>query len=70
MIDPAGRQLAFLPTGPTHQQGDFEDWKGIPSNVEFGIGDEKTMLYVTIDKSLFRIRTKTEGYHHVYRSGR
>lgn len=65
-----GTELAFLPTGPTNQQGEFEEWKGIPSNVEFGTGDEKNVLYVTIDKSLYRIRTKTEGYHHAYRSRR
>jgi gluconolactonase len=70
VIDPAGNELAFLPTGPPNQQGEFEDWKGIPSNVEFGIGDDKNMLYVTIDKSLYRIRTKTEAYHHAYRSER
>jgi gluconolactonase len=63
VTDPAGKQLAFIPTGPTGQRGLFEDWKGIPSNVEFGIGDEANMLYVTIDKSLYRIRLKTRGFH-------
>jgi gluconolactonase len=41
----------------------FDDWKGIPSNVEFGIGKDSDMLYVTIDKGLYRIRLKTRGYH-------
>ncbi len=63
VIDPAGNTLAFIPTGPTNQSGLFEEWKGIPSNVEFGIGDESDMLYVTIDKSLYRIRLKTRGFH-------
>jgi len=36
VIDPAGRELAFVETGPRHQQDLFDDWKGIPSNVEFG----------------------------------
>lgn len=63
VIDPNGIELAFLPTGPTNQSGLFEDWKGIPSNVEFGIGDESDRLYVTIDKSLYRIRVKTRGFH-------
>jgi gluconolactonase len=63
VIDPEGKELAFLPTGPTNQSGLFEDWKGIPSNVEFGIGDEANMLYVTIDKSLNRIPVKTRGFH-------
>ncbi len=68
VIDPSGNELAFLPTGPRDQSGAFEDWRGIPSNVEFGIGEEKNVLYVTIDKSLYRVRVKTEGYHHVLRS--
>jgi gluconolactonase len=63
IIDRTGKELAFLPTGPTNQSGLFEDWKGIPSNVEFGIGDESNMLYVTIDKSLYRIRLETRGFH-------
>jgi gluconolactonase len=63
VIDPTGKELAFVPTGPTNQTGLFENWKGIPSNVEFGIGDESNMLYVTIDKSLYRIRLKTHGFH-------
>ena len=63
VIDPTGKELAFLPTGPAKQSGLFEDWKGIPSNVEFGLGSESNLLYVTIDKSLWRIRLKTHGFH-------
>lgn len=63
VIDPAGKELAFIPTGPTNQSGLFEDWRGIPSNVEFGSGDETNTLYVTIDKSLYRIRLKVRGFH-------
>ncbi len=63
VVDPAGKQLAFIATGPTDQHGLFEDWKGIPSNVEFGIGDDSHTLYVTIDKNLYRIRVKTTGFH-------
>ena len=63
VIDPTGRELAFLPTGPEKQGGLFEDWKGIPSNVEFGIGEEENILYVTIDKTLQRITVKTKGIH-------
>jgi gluconolactonase len=63
VIDPTGKELAFLPTGPTNQSGLFEDWKGIPSNVEFGAGADSNVLYVTIDKSLHRIRVKTHGFH-------
>ncbi len=63
VIDSNGKELAFIPTGPTNQTGVFEDWKGIPSNVEFGIGEDSNLLYVTIDKSLYRIRLKTRGFH-------
>lgn len=63
VVDPAGKELAFMPTGPTGQKGLFENWKGIPSNVEFGNGAEGGMLYVTIDKGLYRIRLKTRGFH-------
>lgn len=63
VVEPSGRELAFLPTGPENQGGLFEDWKGIPSNVEFGIGDEEHILYVTIDKTLHRIPVKTKGIH-------
>jgi gluconolactonase len=63
VTDPQGKELAFLPTGPTNQKGLFEDWKGIPSNVEFGLGDESNTLFVTIDKGLHRIAVKTRGFH-------
>lgn len=61
VVDPNGKELWFLPTGPTNQSGEFEDWRGIPSNVEFGAGEDANILYVTIDKSLYRIRLKTRG---------
>jgi hypothetical protein len=61
VIDPAGRKLAFIPTEPTNQSGLFDDWKGIPSDVEFGTGDERNVLYFTIDKGLCRIRLKSQG---------
>lgn len=63
VVNPKGKELAFIPTGPINQSGLFEDWKGIPSNVEFGGGTDSNLLYVTIDKSLFRIRLKTQGFH-------
>ncbi len=63
VVDPTGKELAFIATGPTKQAGLFEEWQGIPSNVEFGLGDDSNTLYVTIDKSLYRIRLKTRGFH-------
>lgn len=62
VLDPRGRELAFVPTGPANQTGD-KPAVGIPSNCEFGIGDEKSTLYVTVDMSLYRIPLKVAGYH-------
>jgi sugar lactone lactonase YvrE len=64
VIDPTGKEVAFIPTGPANQPMDGSaTLVGMPSNVEFGIGDEAHVLYVTIDVSLYRIPLKTKGYH-------
>ncbi len=60
VIDPTGKELAFIPTGAPNQSG--EETVGNPSNVAFGIGAEKNMLYVTVDVSLYRIPLKMEGH--------
>lgn len=62
VIDDTGKEVAFIPTGMPNQKDDAP-LVGIPSNVEFGIGDEANVLYVTIDKSLYRIKLKVKGYH-------
>jgi len=59
VIDPTGKEVAFIPTGPS--QAGSKMPTGIPSNVTFGIGDESKVLYVTVDKSLYRIPLKVEG---------
>ncbi len=61
VIDPTGKEVAFIKTG-TSQAGAREP-TGNPSNCDFGIGDEKNMLYITVDKSLYRIRLNATGYH-------
>ncbi len=61
ILNPDGKELGFIPTGPS-QPGVGEP-KGLPSNVDFGIGDESHMLYVTVDKSLYRIPLNAKGYH-------
>jgi gluconolactonase len=61
VIDPDGKEVAFIATGPS-QPGTKEP-RGIPSNVSFGRGKEIRTLYVTIDTSLYRIPLKVEGYH-------
>ena len=66
VIDPQGKELAFLSTGPANQSGLFDDWRGIPSNAEFGAGDDNHTLYLTIDKSLFRIAVKQAGLPPVW----
>ena len=61
VVDPVGKELAFVETGAKNQKGLFDEWKGIPSNVEFGIGDDAHSLYITVDKSLYRLKVKTRG---------
>jgi gluconolactonase len=61
VIDPSGREVAFIPTGAA--QPGAKQPVGIPSNCEFGIGAEASVLYVTVDKSLYRIRLKATGHH-------
>ena len=64
VIDPQGKEVAFIPTGPENQTA--EGAVGLPSNVEFGLGDESSTLYVTVDKSLYRIPLKAKGIHYQY----
>jgi len=52
----------FIPSGPANQT-DPNSAQGLPSNVEFGIGEEANVLYVTVDLSLFRIPLEVKGYH-------
>lgn len=61
VINPAGKEIAFIATGPANQSADGEP-QGLPSNVTFGNGDDRNTLYVTIDKSLYRIKLKSEGF--------
>jgi gluconolactonase len=61
VVNPAGVEIAFIPTGPANQAGDAP--VGLPSNVVFGWGDEQQTLYVTVDTSLMRIPLKVPGFH-------
>ena len=61
VIDPTGKEVAFIPTGMPDQTGD--KLEGIPSNVTFGIGKESKTLYVTVDTSLYRINLLIDGHH-------
>jgi gluconolactonase len=61
VLDPSGKELAYIPTGPSRP--DAKEPKGIPSNCTFGLGDEIRTLYVTVDTSLYRIPLKAEGWH-------
>jgi gluconolactonase len=65
VIDPSGKELAFLPTGAPNQLASDKP-NGIPSNCEFGIGEESNMLYITVDTSLYRVRLNTKGHHVNY----
>jgi len=65
VVDPfRGRNVGYIPTGPIGQEQ--ANATGLPSNVEFGIGKDRNVLYVTVDKSLYRIRLKTRGWHVQY----
>jgi gluconolactonase len=65
IINPEGKEVAFIPTGP-EDQDPKEKLVGIPSNVEFGIGPELKTLYITVDMSLYRIPMLVEGFHVQY----
>jgi gluconolactonase len=61
VIDPTGKEIAFIPTGPS--QPGAKKPVGIPSNVTFGLGNESKVLYITVDTSLYRIPLKVAGFH-------
>ena len=61
VIDLAGKEVPFIRTGEP-QQGAREP-SGNPSNVDFGIFGKKHVLYITVYKSLYRIRLNATGYH-------
>jgi gluconolactonase len=69
IISPEGKEVGFIPTGPADQDPKGK-LVGIPSNVEFGIGNESKVLYVTVDMSLYRIPMLVEGYHVQYRNAK
>lgn len=60
VIEPTGREVAFIPTGPA--QPGAKEPVGLPSNCVFGIGADSNLLYVTVDTSLYRIRLKVDGF--------
>ena len=59
VLDPAGKEVAFIPTGPP--QPGAKAPKGIPANCCFGTGAESKVLYVTVDTSLYAIKLRVEG---------
>jgi gluconolactonase len=61
VLNPEGKEIAFIPTGAS--QAGAKEPVGLPSNVCFGSGAESKTLYITVDKSLYRIPLKAEGYH-------
>lgn len=61
IIDVQGKELGFIPTG--EPQPDAKQPRGLPSNCDFGIGEESDVLYITVDTSLYRIRLNATGYH-------
>lgn len=65
VIDSAGKEVAFIPTGVS-MAPDTKEPVGLPSNVTFGSGAESKTLYITVDKSLYRIPLKVEGLRPPY----
>lgn len=65
VLDPQGREIAHIPTGPANQQGNKEV-VGLPSNVVFGRGAEANVLYITVDTGLYRIPLLVKGYHPLH----
>ncbi|HLW66516.1 MAG TPA: SMP-30/gluconolactonase/LRE family protein [Gemmataceae bacterium] len=61
---PNGHEIAFIPTGAP--QPNVKEPVGIPSNVCFGAGGEKSTLYITVDTSLYRIKLKIPANKHVW----
>ncbi|MES1213467.1 MAG: SMP-30/gluconolactonase/LRE family protein [Singulisphaera sp.] len=61
VLNPQGKELAYIATGPS--QPDAQQPTGLPSNCEFGIGPDARTMYITVDKSLYRIGLNVEGYH-------
>lgn len=71
VLSPQGKEVAHIPTGPQNQRPASPDGAiGLPSNVEFGVGPEANMLYVTVDTSLYRIPLKVKGFHVQYAATR
>ena len=67
ILDPDGRELGYIATA--EPQPDAKEPHGLPSNCDFGIGDESNVLYITIDTSLYRIRLNAAGYHIPWKKG-
>ena len=61
IINPEGEEVGLIPP-VSPAEGDDESEASLPSNVEFGIGDEANVLYVTADTSLYRIRLNAKGH--------
>jgi gluconolactonase len=67
VVNPQGEELAFIPTGPS--QPGAKKPVGLPSNVDFGIGDQSKVLYITVDLSLYRIPLQVQGWHIPWADG-
>jgi gluconolactonase len=67
VIDPDGKEAAFIPTGPS--QPGAKKPVGIPSNCTFGLGEESKVLYCTVDTSLYRMHLKVDGFHIPFDKG-
>lgn len=60
VIDPDGKEVGFLSTADLRDPGS-DGPGGMPSNCEFGMGQEGHVLYVTVDRSLYRVPLAVRG---------
>jgi gluconolactonase len=64
VLSPDGHELTRISTYVERERVKQSSARAssLPSNVEFGIGQDSNMLYITIDTGLYRIRLTKRGY--------
>ncbi|MBX9789405.1 MAG: SMP-30/gluconolactonase/LRE family protein [Pirellulales bacterium] len=64
VLTPGGQELTRISTYIERERVKQSTARAasLPSNVEFGRGDDANMLYITIDTGLYRIRLTRRGY--------
>ncbi|MGD9648695.1 MAG: SMP-30/gluconolactonase/LRE family protein [Pirellulales bacterium] len=65
VLSPAGKELTRISTYVQREPAKQSAARisSLPSNVEFGVGEDANLLYMTIDTGLYRIRLTKRGSH-------